>query len=142
MWTLNHCCLLFGMEVLLAFSKENYMNEHIYLDFYDFHFLTISSYQDLVHFKTTFCKGFWLSWPCRTPTKCCHFLNELLRRVTWFKPSKVACYFYFEFYIWIERHQEDQMTSSMAWASETSKPTPSDILPLTRPHFLQQGHTL
>ena len=32
-------------------------------------------------------------------------------------------------------------TLEQAWTFETLKPTPSDILPLTRAYVLQQGHT-
>jgi hypothetical protein len=46
-----------------------------------------------------------------------------------------------EFYILTHRQQEERMTLGLAQASETSKPTPSDTLPPTRPHPLQQGHT-
>ena len=35
----------------------------------------------------------------------------------------------------------ERETLGLAWAFETSNPTPSDILPPIRPHLLQQGHT-
>jgi hypothetical protein len=41
-----------------------------------------------------------------------------------------------EFYIPICRKQEKRMAPSLAWAFETSKCTPSDTLPPTRPYLL------
>ena len=45
-----------------------------------------------------------------------------------------------EFYIWISRQQEESETLGLAWTSVPSESTPSDTLPPTQPHLLQQGH--
>jgi len=46
-----------------------------------------------------------------------------------------------ETYILIQKWQEKKAKPGLAWAFETLKPTPSTILPKTRPYLCQQGHS-
>jgi hypothetical protein len=45
------------------------------------------------------------------------------------------------FYVLICKHEEESVTLSLAEAFEISKPTPSGILPLTKPLLLQYANT-